>query len=248
MDQQSLWLYSLWFLTRPFFQVISFVVIQLQMRQKLKFQIALTLSTFADRRRSHLKHLSSNGNWLIPIDSADNIFQIHIENLNLRCHIVKLRSTYGRLVWVHTSCHQSMPAWLEWKKKTGAEAEIALFKQGLFHESCLAVYKRVWDCWSSHVSPLPPLHASVLGWYALLYNITLEDPRFYSLRQRDLLIEAKIICFALFSYDIRVWLQGPSWEIVMFVVQCVVHAIVLGKGAGKKIRHPSLIQCGRVVQ
>ena len=156
-----------------------------------------TLSTFADRRRSHLKHLSSNGNWLIPIDSADNIFQIHIENLNLRCHIVKLRWTYGRLVWVHTSCHQSMPAWLEWKKKTGAEAEIALFKQGLFHESCLAVYKRVWDCWSSHVSPPPPLHASVHGWHALLYNITLEDPRFYSLRQRDLLIEAKILCFAL---------------------------------------------------
>ena len=127
-----------------------------------------------------------------------------------------------------------MPAWLEWKKKTGAEAEIALFKQGLFHESCLAVYKRVWDCWSSHVSPPPPLHASVHGWYALLYNITFEDTRFYSLRQRDLLIEAKIICFALFSYDIRVWLQGPSSEIVMFVVQCVVHAIVLEKGAGKK--------------
>ena len=28
-----------------------------------------TLSTFADRRRSHLEDLSSNGNWLIPIES-----------------------------------------------------------------------------------------------------------------------------------------------------------------------------------
>ena len=52
----------------------------------------VTLPTFVGRRRSHLKHLSSNGNWLIPIDSAENIsgYKICLCCSKQVLHVVKL--------------------------------------------------------------------------------------------------------------------------------------------------------------